>query len=94
MELQNLGGKTTYSTPFLTNLIGKEYIFKATDSGAKELVESLKKNCSAPTTLNLKIGAQVVLLRNQGSQLVNGSRGVVVEFYKNELKRLDFTKQV
>ncbi len=64
----------------LMRLPGKEYGFKAVDTGDKQLVQMIDKNCSAPSLLRLKVGAQVVLLRNLSNELVNGSRGVVVDF--------------
>jgi ATP-dependent DNA helicase PIF1 len=43
----------------------------------------MEQNCLAPTTLQLKVGAQVMLLRNQAGGaggLVNGSIGVLTGF--------------
>lgn len=39
-------------------------------------VDILQKNCPAPTSLELKVGAQVILLKNLafGKELVNGAR--------------------
>jgi len=44
--------------------------------------EKIKKNCNAPSKLELCIGAQVMLLYNMDleAKLANGSRGVVVNF--------------
>jgi ATP-dependent DNA helicase PIF1 len=49
-------------------------------------MKSLQNNCPAPTVLELKIGAQVMLLRNLDfeQELVNGARGVVVGFQTNK----------
>jgi hypothetical protein len=46
------------------------------------VIEKYKKNCNAPETLHLCIGAQVMLLYNMDvtEGLVNGSRGVVIDF--------------
>jgi len=46
----------------------------------KSAKDYLEKNCSADKEMRLKIGAQVVLIRNMNDDLVNGSRGVVVGF--------------
>ena len=44
------------------------------------VLDALRKNCAAPQTLSLKLGAQVVLIKNVDDALVNGSRGVVRGF--------------
>ena len=48
--------------------------------GKNPYLQNLQSNCQAPTTLMLKVGAQVVLLKNTVVEegLVNGSRGVGV----------------
>jgi ATP-dependent DNA helicase PIF1 len=53
----------------------------------KFLFQDISKLCNAQPDLFLAIGAQVMLLINKDTKngLVNGSRGVVVEFTKNEL---------
>jgi ATP-dependent DNA helicase PIF1 len=67
-------------------LPGESHIFSARDSGGKWAFEAKKLSTwsNAPSKLSLKIGAQVVLLKNidieQG--LVNGSRGIIVGFTK------------
>jgi ATP-dependent DNA helicase PIF1 len=48
--------------------------------------EKIKKACNAPLTLELCVGSQVMLLYNMDleSKLVNGSRGVVVDFQDDD----------
>lgn len=57
------------------------HIYNAYDVGAEPHKGQLK-NCMARAQIRLKVGAQVMLLQNQtdGSNLVNGSRGVVIGF--------------
>lgn len=60
----------------LNNLPGEERIFTAVDTGHKILM----KSCIAPEKLSLKVKAQVMLLKNIDSTLVNGSLGTVIGF--------------
>jgi ATP-dependent DNA helicase PIF1 len=63
-------------------LSGAEMSFPAVDSGMVDEVtrSRLLENCIAPTNLVLKKGAQVMLIKNIDSQLVNGSQGTVTSF--------------
>ncbi|CAO3621906.1 unnamed protein product [Cunninghamella echinulata] len=60
----------------LEALKGDYKSFSAVDTGDKTKVEW----CIAPATIRLKKSAQVMLLKNFDSKLVNGSLGVVVGF--------------
>jgi ATP-dependent DNA helicase PIF1 len=57
----------------------------------KNVEETIKKSCNVPFSIQLCIGAQVMLLYNMDieNKLVNGSRGVVVGF-ENDLPRVRF----
>ena len=50
-----------------------------------EYMEKAKKNCNAPESLQLCVGAQVMLLINMdlGSGLCNGSRGIVLDIIED-----------
>ena len=53
-------------------------------TGKANYVESLKKSCLAPQTLELKLGAKVMCIKNsQDRKYVNGSLGEVVGFDKD-----------
>eukprot|EP00586_Coscinodiscus_wailesii_P019392 CAMPEP_0172500930 /NCGR_PEP_ID=MMETSP1066-20121228/144210_1 /TAXON_ID=671091 /ORGANISM="Coscinodiscus wailesii, Strain CCMP2513" /LENGTH=651 /DNA_ID=CAMNT_0013275431 /DNA_START=541 /DNA_END=2496 /DNA_ORIENTATION=+ len=69
----------------MVKLPGETHDFKAKDRGVNATHRSHLKNCSAPEKLSLKVGSQVILLKNldQDKGLVNGSRGVVVDFQKS-----------
>jgi len=66
----------------LAALNGDQHSFYALDEGDNTLLKQLTAHCAAPLLLDLKLGAQVVLLKNMdfASGLVNGSRGVIVNF--------------
>jgi hypothetical protein len=65
----------------LANLDSPEKAFTCATMGPAALVEGLKKNCLAPETLKLKIGAQVMFIKNEiNGSYSNGTRGVVTGF--------------
>lgn len=71
----------------LSKLPGKAHVFHAIDGGAledRELKEKLLQNFLAPKDLQLKIGAQVMMIKNIDATLVNGSLGKVVDFIDPE----------
>jgi hypothetical protein len=65
----------------LEQLEGKEHTYDMETHGGKQYVEQLQRSCLAPETLRLKIGAQVMCIKNsQDRRYVNGSLGTVVAF--------------
>ncbi|RUO95579.1 hypothetical protein BC936DRAFT_143713 [Jimgerdemannia flammicorona] len=64
----------------LKKLMGEAHCYIAIDSGDITLVEKL---CLFPRTLDLKVGARVILLKNMTEKLVNGSAGIVKSFVKD-----------
>lgn len=71
----------------MRGLIGKEYQFRAEDSGEITDIaarDKLLSNCMAPPLLTLKKGAQVMLIKNIDGDLVNGSLGRVFAFMTKE----------
>ena len=66
----------------MAKLPGQIHKFKSRDSAVSQVYEKQLQHCQAPETLELKIGAQVILLKNlePDKGLVNGSRGVIVDF--------------
>jgi ATP-dependent DNA helicase PIF1 len=67
----------------MRDLHGKSYKYEAMDSGTitdLNMRDKLLSNMMAPKTLELKKGAQVMLIKNMDDGLVNGSLGKVVAF--------------
>lgn len=66
----------------LNKVDGPEKVFTAKYTGMPWAIENIKKNCLAVENIRLKVGAQVMLLRNVNidAGLVNGSLGVVKNF--------------
>ena len=71
----------SYNFAVLRNLPGQSQVFWAKDDGDAKWTEYFDRNCLAPNRLELKVGAQVMLLFNLDSSagLVNGAVGVVKE---------------
>jgi len=65
----------------LSKIDAETHVFHMTSRGAKGLVESLKKQCLSPETLELKEGASVMFTRNNFEVgYVNGTLGTVISF--------------
>lgn len=59
-------------------LKGEIKSYRALDSGSEPYLSSIQRNCLAPEILKLKVGAQVMLLKNMSKEdLFNGSIGIV-----------------
>lgn len=74
----------------------KDHIYHAVDDGDDAFLNQLVKNCPAEGTITLREGAQVILLKNLdvANGLVNGSRGVVVDFDTEGLPVVEFDNAV
>lgn len=72
----------SYNGERLSAIAGQVKSFTSQDDGLPQHIEQFNKNCPAPQVLELKVGAQVMLLVNIDTQagLVNGSIGVVRGF--------------
>ncbi len=68
----------------LKRITNNSETFGAKFSGDSNKIDFLKKNCLAPERLELKVGAQVMMLKNtyQKEGVINGSIGVIKEFSK------------
>ena len=59
---------------------GEAMEYKMISHGNKKLIEGLKKSCLAPEVLKLKVGAQVMFVKNNRElSYANGTRGIVTE---------------
>lgn len=68
----------------LQEMDGGEKIFQMSSKGKPNLVEILKKSCLAPEILRLKVGAEVMFVKNNlEAGYVNGTRGIVSGFAPN-----------
>lgn len=65
----------------LANIQGPEKTYTMTSNGFSALVEGLKKSCLAPEQLTLKLGAEVMFIKNDVTgRYANGTRSIVVGF--------------
>lgn len=66
---------------YLSLLEPKSHFYEMSSRGASSLVETIKKSCLSPETLELKVGARVMFTKNHPEGLyVNGTLGVVEEY--------------
>lgn len=69
----------------LANIVGQEKTYTMKTHGFSALVASLKKSCIAPEQLKLKLGAEVMFIKNDvAGRYVNGTRSIVVGFDEEE----------
>jgi len=73
----------------MSKLSGEVVSFKSRDRAITDHHKNNLKHCQAPERLDLKVGAQVMLLKNIDLDrgLANGSRGVVVRFQRPKSER-------
>ncbi|POR38697.1 ATP-dependent DNA helicase PIF1 [Tolypocladium paradoxum] len=64
----------------LRDLPGRAHRYDSMDSGDPAIRDKLLMNMMAPKSLELKINAQVMLIKNLDETLVNGSLGKVIAF--------------
>lgn len=70
-----------YNNGKLNLISSNSHVYTSTDYGDKNML----KQCIAPRTITLKTGAQVMVVRNMTSHIVNGSLGTVTGFeYQND----------
>lgn len=68
----------------LLSITSEEKSFSMLTKGHSGLIEGLKKSCLAPEELHVKVGAEVMFIKNdQYGDFVNGTRGVVTGFANN-----------
>lgn len=64
----------------LNALPGKPYRFDSADTGDPKIRDRLLQNMMAPKMMDLKVGAQVMLIKNLDEQLCNGTIGKIKQF--------------
>lgn len=77
-----------YNHEELRKIKSDSRFYEAIDTGGDQWVQFFEKNCPAPTKLELRVGAQVILLVNLdvAEGLVNGSVGRVTNLYENSVE--------
>jgi ATP-dependent exoDNAse (exonuclease V) alpha subunit len=72
----------------LSKIKSQSKTYYAIDSGSEAWKKFFDKNCQSPAALELKIGAQVILLKNLDIEmgLVNGSVGIVNKLYEDTVE--------
>ncbi|MDE2030975.1 MAG: AAA family ATPase [Patescibacteria group bacterium] len=69
----------------LSNLKTDEKVFYMSSTGPEPLVEILRKSCLASEKLHLKVGAEIMCIKNNFEEgYVNGTRGKVIDFLPSD----------
>lgn len=69
----------------LGSIKSNEKMYKMTSTGPEVLVEILKKSCLAHEELRLKVGAEIMCIKNNfEAGYVNGTRGKVIAFLESD----------
>jgi ATP-dependent DNA helicase PIF1 len=76
----------------LSSISGRSFSFEQQASGVPARIAFLQKYCLAPMLLELKIGAQVMMIRNSYFKdgVINGSIGIVRDFTAKGLPIVEF----
>ncbi len=74
-----------YNNSELGKLPGEMKKYYSDDDGCEPHLTNLRKNCLAPEVLKLKVGCQVMLLKNINEELVNGSIGIVTKLDQDQV---------
>ena len=66
----------------LNKIPNSEVLHQAIYNGAPDRIDYLRKNCLSPDALRLKVGAQVMMIKNtyQKEGIINGSLGIIKAF--------------
>lgn len=73
----------------LRELPGESYRYDAADAGKEDRRDKLLSNMMAPKSIELKLNAQVMLIKNLDDTLVNGSLGKVIGFSDEKTFSID-----
>lgn len=75
----------TENSTELATIASDEKLYKMTSTGPEVLVDILKKSCLAHEELRLKVGAEVMCIKNNfDAGYVNGTRGKVIAFLDSD----------
>jgi ATP-dependent exoDNAse (exonuclease V) alpha subunit len=76
-----------YNMAELAKIKGDPYFYFMWTSGDRNLAETIKRNCLSPEKLELKVGAKVMVTKNNFDEgLVNGTMGTVIKLNDSSVK--------
>jgi len=75
----------------LAKLPYPSHFYSAIDwEGATKRLPELLRGCLAPSELQLKLNAQVMLIKNLSPKLANGSQGIIVDFQEQKECKVNY----